>query len=160
MEAGTDSRSTGDRRALAPRRLQALLDMALAAPSSRGQKVRQQRGARTHLPHGRRESNLGLTAHSWRIENAGPRYFRANRTALDAKSSQKSRSGKAMGGLSKQSSGSHSRDGLFHRSYAHIRPALLLLRHCTRPAAHSSLQRHQASEQCLGRPAAPRGFSV
>jgi hypothetical protein len=64
-----DSRPAGDRCAMAPGRLQAVLDLALAASSSRGQEVRQQRATRTYLPHGRRESNLGCAAHSWRTND-------------------------------------------------------------------------------------------
>ena len=63
VETGIDSRPAGDRCAMAPGRLQAVLDQALAASSSRGQEVRQQRATRTYLPHGRRESNLGWAAH-------------------------------------------------------------------------------------------------
>ena len=40
VETGIDSRPAGDRCAMAPRRLQTVLDMALAASSSRGQEVR------------------------------------------------------------------------------------------------------------------------
>jgi len=60
--------------------------------------------ARAHLQDGHRKPDLGRTAHSWRAEDAWLRYIRANRAALDEKSAQESRTGKAMGGLSEKSS--------------------------------------------------------
>ena len=59
MEACIDSRSAGYSCAMAPRRLQAVLDLALATPGAPGQEVRQRCTTRTHLPHGRREPDLG-----------------------------------------------------------------------------------------------------
>src|SRR5580700_336984 len=130
VETGIDSRPAGDRCAMAPGRLRAVLDLALAASSSRGQEVRQQRATRTYLPHGRRESNLGCAAHSWRTKDAWLRHFGTDRVALDAESATEFGSGKAMGGLSEQSSGSHRCDGFLYRADARVRHAVLLLYHC------------------------------
>ena len=105
VETGIDSRPAGDRYAMAPGRLQALLDLALAASSSRGQEVRQQRATRTYLPHGRRESNLGRSTHPRRADDAWLRRFGTNCLALDAESAEKPRADKAIGCLSEQSSG-------------------------------------------------------
>jgi hypothetical protein len=55
MEAGVDPCPTGDRCRLASRRIQVVLEVALAASRSCGEKVCKQRIARTHLPHGSRE---------------------------------------------------------------------------------------------------------
>src|ERR1700759_2786969 len=75
VAASVASRSAGDRCAMAPCRLQAVLDVALAGSGSAGQEVRQQRATRTYLPHGRRESNLGCAAQSWRTKDAWLRHF-------------------------------------------------------------------------------------
>src|SRR5271156_6329222 len=75
VEACMDSRSAGYSCAMAPRRLQAVLDLALAAPGARGQEVHQRGTPRAHLPHGRREPDLGCAAHSWRTEDAWLRPF-------------------------------------------------------------------------------------
>lgn len=50
--------------------------------------------------------------------------------ALDAESTTEFGSGKAMGGLSEQSSGSHRCDGFLYRADARVRHAVLLLYHC------------------------------
>jgi transposase InsO family protein len=49
MEAGVDSRPTGDRRSLAPGGIQALLDLAFAESKPCGKKVREPGIARTHM---------------------------------------------------------------------------------------------------------------
>src|ERR1035441_6272748 len=54
METCIDPRPTGDGRSLAPCRVQAVLDVALAAPASRGKKTRQQGIAQAAFSHGRR----------------------------------------------------------------------------------------------------------
>jgi hypothetical protein len=65
------SRSTGNGGAMAPRGLQSLLDLALAASNSLRQEVRQRSTPQTPLPPGGRESNLGLAADPWRTKDAG-----------------------------------------------------------------------------------------
>ena len=50
--------------------------------------------------------------------------------ALDAESTTEFGYGKAMGGLSEQSSGSHRCDGFLYRADARVRHAVLLLYHC------------------------------
>ena len=70
MEAGAGPRAAGDRRSLASGRIQIVLDVALAASDPRGKKMRYQGIARVDLSHGRRESDLGCAAPSWRTENA------------------------------------------------------------------------------------------
>jgi putative transposase len=59
MKASVDPRSARDRCAMAPSRIQRVLDMALAAPGSPRQEAYQHRDAPTHLPHGRREPTWG-----------------------------------------------------------------------------------------------------
>src|ERR1035437_2385748 len=104
LEACTNPRPAGERRSLASRRVQAVLDVAFAASDPRGKKMREQRTARTHLPHGGRKPHMGRAAHSRGTENAWIRCFGANRAALDAESAPKSRIGKAMGGIPEQPS--------------------------------------------------------
>jgi len=60
---------------MAPSWFQTILDVALAASGSGRKKVRQQGIARTHLPHGCRELNLGCAPYPWQIEYAWLRYF-------------------------------------------------------------------------------------
>jgi hypothetical protein len=52
MEGGIDSHSAGDSCSLASGRVQAVLDVALAASCPCWKKMRQQGSAPTHLPHG------------------------------------------------------------------------------------------------------------
>src|SRR5260370_3248619 len=78
MEAGVDPCPTGDRCRLASRWIQVVLEVALAASHSCGEKGWKQRIARTHLPHGSREPDLGGTAYSWRAENDRLRHIAAN----------------------------------------------------------------------------------
>ena len=52
METGIDPRATGNRRSLALRRVQAVLDVAFAASDPRGKKVHKQGVASPYLPHG------------------------------------------------------------------------------------------------------------
>jgi hypothetical protein len=65
MEASIDPRPDGDRHSLASSRIQVVLDVALAASEPLGKKMRQQEIARTDLPHGRPEPDLGYATHSW-----------------------------------------------------------------------------------------------
>jgi len=88
METSVDSCPARDRCSLASGRIQVVLDLALAASKPRGKKMRPQRIARTHLPHGCREPDLGRAANSRGIEDAGLRYFGANGVALDEKSAE------------------------------------------------------------------------
>ena len=90
MEARFDPRPARDRCSLAPCRVQAVLDMALAASGSGRQKMSQQGIARTDLSHGSGEFHVGRTAHPRRIENAWLRSFGTNRIALDAESAEES----------------------------------------------------------------------
>ena len=90
MEAGVDPCPTGDRCRLASRWIQVVLEVALAASHACGKKVCKQRIARTHLPHGSREPDLGRAAYSWRTENAWLRHIGANGVALDAEGSEES----------------------------------------------------------------------
>ena len=59
MEADFDPRPTGDCRSLASDRLQNVLEVAFSTPDPSGKKVREQGIARTHLPNGPREPDLG-----------------------------------------------------------------------------------------------------
>src|SRR5260370_40378845 len=146
MEAGVDPCPTGDRCLLASRWIQVVLEVALAASHSRGEKACKQRIARTHLPHGSREPDLGRAAYSWRTENARLRHIGANGVALDAEGSAESRAREALGGFLGQPPRSDCSDGFLYRADADLRCPALLLRHCTRQTADSPLQRHQASK--------------
>src|ERR1035437_1878481 len=130
MEAGIDPCSAGDRRALAPGGVQAVLDVALAASDPPQKKMREPGIARTHLPHGCREPHLGRAPHSRRTEDARIRYFGANCAPLDAQGVSKSRTCEAMDVVSEQSSRSNCCDGFLHRADAHLRSPLLLFYHC------------------------------
>ena len=90
MGMGLGPCPAGDRCSLAQGRIQVVLDMALAASEPRWKKMRQQRIARTYLPYGCRESDLGCAANSWRTEDARLRYLGENRAALDAEGSTQS----------------------------------------------------------------------
>ena len=59
IETGVDSRPAGNRGAMAPCRIQGVLELALAVSNSRRQKGYQRGTPRAHLPHGGREPNLG-----------------------------------------------------------------------------------------------------
>lgn len=52
METGPDSRPAGDRCSMASKRIQVVLDLALAAPEPGRKKVCEPGTARTRLPHG------------------------------------------------------------------------------------------------------------
>src|ERR1035437_297997 len=104
METRIDPCPTGDCRSLASCGVQVVLDVAFAASSYREKKACQQGIARTHLPHGCGEPDLGRAAHSWRVENAWLQYFRANCTALEEESPSKSRTGETVDGVSEQPS--------------------------------------------------------
>lgn len=58
-----DSCPAGDRCALAPSRIQSVLDLALVPSSSHGQETCQPGIARTHISHGCREPNVGCHTH-------------------------------------------------------------------------------------------------
>lgn len=90
MEAGVDPCPTGDRCRLVSRWIQVVLEVALAASHSCEKKGCKQRIARTHLPHGSREPDLGRAAYSWRTKNARLRHIGANGIALDAEGSEES----------------------------------------------------------------------
>jgi hypothetical protein len=59
MEAGIDSCPAEDCRAMAPRGIQSILDVALAASRASRPEAYQCGTAPTHLPHGRREPDVG-----------------------------------------------------------------------------------------------------
>src|ERR1039457_3010646 len=96
MATSAYSGAARDGSSLASRRIQAVLEVDLAAPHLCRQKMCEQGTARTHLPHGDREQNLGCTAHPRRTEDARFRHLGANRAALDEEGSQESGAGKAM----------------------------------------------------------------
>ena len=83
MEAGIDSRPTGNRCLLAWSGIQALLDLGLAASEACRKEMCQQGIARTHFPYGLRELDLGCAADSWRIEDARFRYLGTICAAMD-----------------------------------------------------------------------------
>ena len=59
-------------------------------------------GSRSHLPYGRRESNLGSTAHPRRTAHALFRYLGTNGLPLDETSTERSAAGQTLAGLSAQ----------------------------------------------------------
>ena len=90
METGTPHSPTRNGRPLAPCWLQAVLEVDLPEADSPRHETDEQGVARTHLPHGRRESHMGCAADSRRAKDARLRYFRANRAALDEESAEES----------------------------------------------------------------------
>jgi len=76
------------------------MEATISTPEPSGKKVCQHGIARIDISYGRREPDLGCTAHSWRIENGWIRYLGANRAAMDAKSPEAPGAGKTMGDVS------------------------------------------------------------
>jgi putative transposase len=62
MAASAESRAAGDSRSLASGWIQDVLELALAAQNSCRSKMRQEGIARSHLPHGGRQPNVGSAA--------------------------------------------------------------------------------------------------
>jgi len=104
LAAHVDPPSTGDSCSLASRRIQIVLEVDIPAADSRWEKMREQAIARTDLSHGRREPNLGRTAHSWGTKMLSFDIFRAHSFAVDEKGAQKFWSSNSMAGVSEQSS--------------------------------------------------------
>src|ERR1017187_10512238 len=104
--------------------------MALTKSKTFGKKMREQGSARTDLPNGPREQDLGSTAHTWQAENARLRRFRAQRAALDAETPRDSEPAKTMDDIPEQSSRSDCSDGFLHFADTYVWSSLLFFRHC------------------------------
>ena len=96
MEACIDPGPTRNRRSLASRRLQGVLGLDFEAQGACWKGIGQQRIAPTHFPYGCRQRDVGCATHSWGVEDAWFRYFRAKRITLDAEGASESRSVKTM----------------------------------------------------------------
>jgi len=102
LEALVDHGQSGDCGALASRWLSIVLVMAIAPPKANGAKADEQRTARTHLPHGGRESNVGSAPDSRRTAGARFRYLGTDCVALGAARTKRSRAKESMEDISQE----------------------------------------------------------
>src|SRR5216683_3087705 len=129
MEALSHGCYSGDRGALAPCRLQHVLEPDLEGEKAGWQKKDLERGQGLDLSPGSGESYMGCSSHSWRAPHAWLRCFGANYLPLDEMRAQRSRAGATLAGLSSQPSRSHRRHGLLYRTHRHFQPSVLFLHH-------------------------------
>ena len=78
LEASSHCRQPRDGGEMAPNRIRPLLALNFQNPEGDRKKKNLQRGARSDLPDGRRESDLGSAAHPRGASHVGIRCFRAN----------------------------------------------------------------------------------
>jgi hypothetical protein len=102
----------------------------------------------------------GSTAHSRRTAQAGFRGLGKECLAMDAASSARSRSLKAMADVSQKPSRGHCGDGFLHRANAHVRCSALLFRHRPRPAEDPAFQCDAKSQRTLGCTATARSMGL
>jgi hypothetical protein len=102
----------------------------------------------------------GSAAHPRRASHAWFRYLGTNDFSLDETSTERSGTGQTLACISAESPGSHRGDGFLYHSNPQVQHALRLLCDPSRSSSDSPLQRHQASDKPVNRPAVARGFSV
>jgi hypothetical protein len=99
MEGGSHHCAAGARPSLASRRIQAVLEIALAQTCRGRKEADEQQTAAVDFSHSRRESHLGRTANPWRVEDARIWDLGTNRNPMDAEGPQGPRAGEIVDGL-------------------------------------------------------------
>src|SRR5258706_7718085 len=94
--------------------IRALLAFSLKSPAGDRQKENFKGSARSDLPDGHREPNLGCAANSWRAEDVRVRCLRKNGFPLDAAGPPKSRTCQTMARVSSESPRNDCRGRFLH----------------------------------------------
>src|SRR6266404_1561211 len=106
-----------------------VLARSVQSPAGDRQKENFKGSARSDLPDGHREPNLGCAANSWRAEDVRVRCLRKNGFWLDAAGPEKSRTCKAMARVPAESPRSDCRDGFLHCVHRDVQGPLLFFHH-------------------------------
>ena len=129
METAAHRGDTQNRCQLAPRRLSVVLEVNFTSPAKRRPKADKHGDSGVDFSNGGGESNLGCTAHSWRVVEARLRGLGTNGVTLGATGAETSRPREALADVPEESSGGDRSHGLFHRAHPDLRHSVLLLHH-------------------------------